>query len=95
VEQNNNVAKGLFFWSSNKWDDTTDILINEHRLHQLRSNERTKQKYMYVRQLSWYLILLIDCFNHIGNVMTLIEKVVVSRNQERRGLVLANNDIYK
>ena len=45
VEQNNDVAKGLYFRSSNKWDATTDIIANDYRLHDLRGCERTKRKY--------------------------------------------------
>ena len=45
IEQNNNVAKGLFFRNSNKWDATTDILANEYRLTELKCYEREKRKY--------------------------------------------------
>ena len=45
VEQNNDVAKGLYFQSSNKWNATTVIPANNHSLHDLRGCERTKQKY--------------------------------------------------
>ena len=30
VEQNNDVAKRLFFRGSNKWDATTDIVANQY-----------------------------------------------------------------
>ena len=45
VEQNNDVAKGLFFRNSNKWDATTDILKNEHRMADLSSRVREKRPY--------------------------------------------------
>lgn len=45
VEQNNDVAKGIYFRSSNKWDATTDILKNEHRMADLSCREKEKRPY--------------------------------------------------